>query len=167
MIRTLLLAGAVGCAVEEPTEPDPPSHPCSQTTRRLDVAPPNGDFGDLVDGGTLWCGNPPQGGAPYSPFRLRILADLAFADGASIEMTAVDLDDGETLASTTLTMGLACANVGESEGMWVGSEAHMRYNGHELADLDGRSAEVTFRASPTTDPSLVVETVVDVELVLE
>jgi hypothetical protein len=165
-MRILLLALAA-CAAPIEEGPPPPEHPCSQDQGAIDVAPPHGDFGELVDGGTLWCGNPPQGGAPYSPFRLRIQGAEGFEDGVLVEMTAADLADGSELAFTSLTMGLTCANVGESAGMWVGSEAHMRYNGYGLDELDGRSAEITFRATAQADPELWVETVVDVELVLD
>lgn len=127
------------------------------------MAPPNGDFGDLVSGGTLWFGNPPQGGAPYSPFRLRILGDVAFGDGVFVEMTAAD-PNGVELAYTSLFLGLACANVGESEGMWVGSEAHMRYDGFSLDALDDRVASLFLRATAVEAPEKMAEYAVDVTL---
>ena len=168
MRPALLLAALVGCAAapEGDDAPEPPVHPCDSDVGRLDVAPPNGEFGELVDGGALWFGNPPQGGAPYSPFRLRILGDLAFGDGVSVEMMASDPSDGSELAYTTLAMGVACANVGESAGMWVGSEAHMRYDGFSLNALDGRAAEIKLRATAVSDPEVVVETTADVVLTL-
>lgn len=163
----LLLAGWVGCAAEVVELPDdPPAHPCASDVDRLDVAPPNGEFGELVSGGTLWCGNPPQGGAPYSPFRLRILGDVAYGDGVFVEMTAADSADGSELAYTSLNLGVACANVGESAGMWVGSEAHMRYDGFALDALDGREAEVTIRATAVSDPDVTVAYTADVALTL-
>jgi hypothetical protein len=82
-------------------------------------------------------------------------------------MTAVDAEDGSELAYTDLTMGLTCANVGESAGTWVGSEAHMRYYGHVLDDLDGREAVVTVRASAISTPDVEATTSWQVQLVLE
>ena len=114
MFRRLLLSALMtGC---EPSGAGPtiPSHPCASEVVRLDVAPPDGDFGDLADGGALWCGDPPQGGAPYTPFRIRVAGPEALEDGVLVEMTAVALEDGAELAVTELTMGLTCANVGES-----------------------------------------------------
>jgi hypothetical protein len=159
----LLLVGLVGCTGEPPTTGFPPG-PCESAVARVEVAPPDGDFGDLADGDALWCGNPPQGGAPYTPFRLRIGGPEGWEDGVEIEMSAVDLASGEDLAWTSLTLGLACANVGESAGMWVGSEAHMRYNGWNLDELEGREAEVTVRATALADPTLWAEQVFDVVL---
>lgn len=154
------------CSPGEPP-PEVPSHPCASNTTRLDVAPPQGEFGDLADGDALWCGNPPQGGAPYTPFRVRLAGPEALEEGVYIEMTAVDVEDGSELAYTDLTMGVTCANVGESAGTWVGSEAHMRYFGHVLEDLDGREAEVTVRASALAAPDVEATTSWQVLLVLE
>lgn len=165
-ISLLALAAAIGCTPDAPPDLDP-VHPCDQPGAHLDLAPPGGDFGDLSDGSELWCGNPPQGGAPYTPFRLRFAGPEAFEDGVMLEMRAVDVDSGEELALTTLTMGVTCANVGESEGFWVGSEAHMRYEGWSLDELAGRGAELAVTARAIDDPTLAAESSVEVELVLE
>lgn len=156
------LALATGC----PTQvPDEVPGPCEVEATGIDVAPPFGTFGELVDGSDLWFGNPPQGGAPYSPFRVRVHGPEAFEDGVTIEMSAVDAADGTELAWTSLTMGLTCANVGENEGYWVGSEAHMRYSGWSIADLVGRTALVTITASGIADPTVSSSATVEVILV--
>ena len=144
-MRSWMLAAvaAAGCATGPGPELPRPGACGEGGPPRLEVAPPDGDYGDLVDGASLWCGNPPQGGAPYTPFRLRIAGPDALGDGVWVEMSAVDTADGTELAYTELTMGLTCANVGDNAGSWVGSEAHMRYFGFALEDLPGREAEVT------------------------
>lgn len=157
-----LLSGA--CA---PPPEVPEVGPCDARHAALEVAPPDGDYGDLVDGADLWCGDPPQGGAPYTPFRLRVAGPEALADGVYVEMTAVDAADGAELAYTDLTMGLTCANVGESAGTWVGGEAHMRYFGYALNDLPGRTAEVTVRVSTLGAEALDLEERWTVQLVEE
>lgn len=163
------VALAAGCGRVEGPPDLPPMHSCAvEAVSRLDLAPPGGNYGDLVDGGSLWCGNPPQGGAPYTPFRVRFLGPEGLEDGVSLEMVASDLQTGEELAYTALTMGLTCANVGENDGFWVGSEAHMRYPGWSLEELDGRVAEITVTATAQADPSVEVVThTSEVLLVLE
>ncbi|HHO53066.1 MAG TPA: hypothetical protein ENK18_19860 [Deltaproteobacteria bacterium] len=146
MRGALPLIWLLGCS-EEPIEtPAPILPPCHSDTLSIDAAPSRGAFGDLL-GGSLWCGNPPQGGAPYSPLRLRLEGSSGWSAGMFLELIATDLADGTELAYTALEMGLVCANVGESEGSWVGSEAHMRYDGRTLDDLEGRTAELTVRAA--------------------
>jgi hypothetical protein len=157
----LLLAACV----EEP--PPPPLHPCEQGEAVVEATPARGAWGDLHDGGTLWCGNPPQGGAPYSPFRVRMTGPEAVGEGIELELVAVEEGTGVELAYTALTMGLTCANVGENVGYWVGSEAHMRYTGFGLEELEGRQAELQIRATAISDPSIEAETRVQVELVLD
>jgi hypothetical protein len=162
------LVGLVGCEGPGPTTDDGlPPGPCESDRTRVEVAPPNGDFGDLDQGGALWCGNPPQGGAPYSPFRVRIEGPEAYEDGVTVVMDAVDADDGTALGHTEVALGLACANVGESAGKWVGSEAHLRYDGWNLDELDGRSATLTFRAEAMGDADVVAKRTFEVVLTLE
>lgn len=167
MRSALVLAWIAGCGPTGPGEPGAPKHPCASRRARIEVAPPDGTFGDLSGGDALWCGNPPQGGAPYTPFRVRLSGPEALEDGVYVEMTAVDLEDGSELAYTDLTMGLTCANVGESAGSWVGSEAHMRYYGWALDQLDGREAEVTVRASGLGPRPVEVEASWRVHLVVD
>lgn len=161
--------GSAGCAEPAPTTSTDPSlfeHPCAQDGARLDVAPPDADYGDLTDGAAVWCGNPPQGGAPYTPFRVRAWGPEALADGLALELSA-ETPDGVELAFTELTMGVTCANVGESEGFWVGAEAHMRYNGWSLEALDGLDATIVVRAHALSEPAFELGVAADVALVLE
>lgn len=153
----------VGCA----PLPEPPPPPCAAEEAALELAPPFGAFGELEDGGELWCGDPPQGGAPYSPFRVRIEGPEALADGVSLQMTATDAEDGGVLGSTGLVLGLVCANAGESAGTWVGGEAHLRYEGSALEDLDGRAVDLVVTATSLGAEPVVAEIALRVHLVVD
>ncbi|MEQ1565106.1 MAG: hypothetical protein ABMA64_05670 [Myxococcota bacterium] len=162
-MRAMVIAAGIGLTGCPPPMPEEIPGPCESDRSALDVAPPDGAFGDLGDGDTLWCGNPPQGGAPYTPFRLRVRGPEAWEDGAEVLMTAADAD-GTELGWTQLTLGLTCANVGESAGSWVGSEAHLRYSGWGLDELDGMAATVTLSATALADPSVHVSRAFEVVL---
>ncbi|MEQ1502444.1 MAG: hypothetical protein ABMB14_09440 [Myxococcota bacterium] len=172
MTRAIAIAAwASGCVAEGPSATDTstfdPLHPCATPEMAVEAAPPHGDYGEFADGADLWCGNPPQGGAPYSPFKLRLSGPDEVGEGIAVEMTATDAATGEELAYTTLTMGLTCANVGENAGHWVGSEAHLRYGGWTLDALDGRLADVTIHAEAMADPSIAADVSASVALVLD
>ncbi len=159
-----ILLGLLGC-VEVPPAITPPLHPCHADRSEVDATFARGTFGEL-EGGELWCGHPPQGGAPYSPLQIRLRGPEAWSEGMLLEMIAADPEDGSELAYTDLTAGLICANVGDNEGFWVSSEAHMRYDGWSLEELAGRSAELTVRAS-SMDGGELAESSWRVGLVLE
>ena len=161
------LLGLAACEPEPELPPPLPGHLCASEEQAIELAPPEGSFGDLVDGSDLWCGNPPQGGAPYTPFRVRFVGPEEYEDGVLIDLSAVDNETGETLASTEVALGLVCANVGESANKWVGAEAHMRYDGWPLPELEGRDAHLTVAAVPVVGDVLPVEGEWDVRLVLE
>ena len=129
-----------------PLEPPPP-HRCHSDEARIDVAPPRESFGTLAPDDPLWYGTPPQGGAPYSPLRVRVRGDEAFAEGIDLTIEAYDRDTDERLAELVLETQMICANVGENTGFWVGSEIHLRYVGFDLEELEGRPVELTVRAA--------------------
>jgi len=165
MVRALVFMGAVaGCAVDRVP---PPTRPCATDQLDLEVAPPDGDFGDLVGDPDLWCGHPPQGGAPFSPLRVRVTGPDVFADGVDLDMSVVDNQTGEELGHTALALGLTCANVGDSAGTWVGSEAHLRYTGFALDTLGERSGTLTLTVAPRTADTPVVTRSFDVALVVD
>ena len=149
--RALLGLGLLGAC---DGGPDVSPHPCASPELGLEVAPPGGDYGDLTDGGELWTGIPPQGGAPYSPFRVRLEGPADLFDGIDVRMAVTEGD--EVVADDTIPMRLVCANVGESAGRWVGSEVHLIYTGHSLEDLSGRDVNVTVTVNGGADGELEV-----------
>lgn len=145
MRRPLALALMAACSGPDPdpgTDTDVPL-PCRPGTGAvLELSHHDSAWGALSDGDPLYYGHPPQGGAPYSPFQVRLL-DVPDADlGVVIETSAVEVGTGEVLGSGTYTERLICSNAGENEGWWVGAEVHMRYFGWELDELEGRRARV-------------------------
>ena len=113
----------------------------------LDVVPVGLAFDGFVDGEPLPYGNPPQGGAPYAPLRVRVSGLEGLDVGVHLEATATDADDGAFLGEASLDTRLVCANVGDSAGMWTGADVHLRFPGWSLEDLAGRSAEVEVTAT--------------------
>lgn len=114
--------------------------PCAVTgDPSLEVAPTAYDFGEFEDGGPLFYGVPPQGGALYCPFHARIsgVADLDI--GAHVDMVGVDPADESVLAETSYDTRLVCANVGESAGQWLGTDLHLRFGDWTIDALAGRA----------------------------
>lgn len=148
------LAAVLGaaCASERPAPEGPALEP---EVLSLEIAPPGGEYGDLVDGSSLWCGIPPQGGAPYTPILLRLTGqDDALTEGIAVEAIAADAESGEPLLYTALALELLRSNVGDSAGSWVGSEVHLRYEGWSLQDLEGRSADLVVRVTSLAEPTV-------------
>ena len=163
MRYAFLLTGGCLMGCDEPPVTVPP-HPCESEAVSFDVAQPREAFGSLQDGGALWYGTPPQGGAPFTPLRLRIRGPASLADGMRISMMTHDMVTDEELSFTELDTRMTCANVGDSAGYWVGSEVHMRYAGWSLDDLEGRQAAFTVQVT-SLDEEVTVEDGWEVELV--
>jgi hypothetical protein len=118
--------------------------PCeSMGSPDLDAAPADVPFGGFIDGDPLPVGNPPQGGAPYTPLHARVDGLVSLREGVEIELHGVDLEDGAVLGELSTPSGLVCANVGDSAGRWIVADLHFRYFGWTLADLPGRFAEIS------------------------
>jgi len=114
-----------------------------------------GPYGELDDGTDFLYGHPPQGGAPYAPFSLRISGMDQGELGMEIVMIATDSQTGEALGTGDYMQRFICSNVGDNTGMFVGADLHMRFYGWELDDLAGRAADVT--VSATNDQGVSVE----------
>ncbi|MEN0061455.1 MAG: hypothetical protein AAGA48_04845 [Myxococcota bacterium] len=161
------VGGAVFGLVVACSDGEPPvsPHPCASDETSLEVAPPDGEYGDLARGGAFAAGIPPQGGAPYSPLRLRVTGPGELFDGIDVDIAV--FEDGALLTETQLPMRLTCANVGDNAGRWVGAEVHLRYFGLELEELDGRDVTVEVTVTAQTAPDLVLTDAGDVTLVVD
>jgi hypothetical protein len=128
---------------------------CEATSNPLLEIAQYGPYGELVDGSALLFGNPPQGGAPYAPFSLRISGMDQGDLGMGIEMEAIDSDTQELLGTGSYTQRFLCSNTGDNDGTFVGADLHMRFFGWALEDLDGRAAQVVITAA--NDDGIQVE----------
>jgi hypothetical protein len=152
MLLTLLLL--VAC---EPTAPEPILGPCEIGPDELKSVELShyGDYGAI--GSVIYCGIPPQGGAAYAPFGVRILGIAPDDLGIDLTMVAIDVDTGEEVGSGDYIHQMVCSNVGDSEGHWVGAELHMRFYGYELDDLHDRTVTVTVEARNESGDNAMVE----------
>lgn len=149
-----------------PEAPTLPPHPCHSDATAVDVTPAREPFGAMGDGTELWSGIPPQGGAPYTPLRTRVLGPEVLFDGMVLELVVEDDRTGEELSYSESQTRMTCANVGESAGYWVGSEIHLRYPGYSLEALEGRDATLTVRVT-SLDDTVSIEGQWSVGLVVE
>ncbi len=93
-----------------------------------------GSEGWGIDDIDITCGIPPQGGAPYARFRVRV-ANLDLHEGADVQVDLFDPDSEERLGTASVPAGFVCANVGENADHWVTPEVHVRFDGIDLLDL--------------------------------
>ncbi len=141
----LLTLAACGDGEGEDTAIDPSTCKASNNPT-LELAQ-YGPYGELSDGADFVYGHPPQGGAPYAPFSLRISGIEQGDMGMAIEMLATDSSSGEELGTGEYMQRFICSNVGDNSGKFVGADLHMRFYGWELDDLEGRTSDVTISAS--------------------
>ncbi len=137
-----MLTLALACVTPEPVDSGEAPTGCEGGSPELELAQPDTDYG-LEDGAEVWSGIPPQGGAPYSPFRIRVRGVSGLETEAVVSISIEDTLDGADLASVVQTHGFLCSNTGTSNGWWVASEVHSRFTGFELEAIAGRTALVT------------------------
>lgn len=92
------------------------------------------------DGTPVQFGIPPQGGAPYAPFEIRMIG-MPSSDSYTVDLSAVD--DGVEIGTESYEQRFVCANVGENQGTRYTPELHMRFYGYEPPEIDGHEVEVT------------------------
>ena len=127
---------ALACAT-----PDEP--PCTvDGPPGLELAPADVDFGAFTEGDPLYYGVPPQGGALYSPFHVRVTGIASLDMGANVSMIGVDPTDGTLIAETDYALRFVCANVGESAGQWLGTDLHLRFGEWTMETLDGLAMQL-------------------------
>lgn len=135
---------AIACLALAACGGSDPGPPCQEASdRAVDLVPADVEWGAFNDGDDLPYGNPPQGGAPYSPFRVRVGGLARLSESAHVTLSATDQADGTPLGDIAYDMRFTCANVGDSAGMWMAPDVHLRFEGKTLDDLAGRQAEVT------------------------
>ena len=106
-----------------------------------------GDGWDLTDGTPVEFGIPPQGGAPYAPFEIRLIG-MVSSDWYTVDMAAYDTTTAEMIGTETFSQRFVCANVGEHAGTRYTPELHMRFYGWEPPEIDGAEVDVEITISP-------------------
>jgi hypothetical protein len=92
-------------------------------------------------------GNPPQGGAPYSPFQVRVHASWDPEGDLprwQVHGSATDRATGEEIATGDQPSSFFCSNTGPHMGWLYGGELHLRFWDQALADLAGRTVDLAF-----------------------
>lgn len=98
--------------------------------------------GPRADGDPIEIGDPPQGGAGYAPFEVRLRAP-AVNGPLTATITVEDADSGALLGDIEQPGTPFCSNVGANQGWWYVGDIHARFWDEELADLDGVEVLVT------------------------
>lgn len=129
--------GVAACG--QPAVAPPCQEPSDPT---VDLVPADVAWGEFTDGDDVLYGNPPQGGAPYAPFRVRIGGVPGLDEAAAVSVRAIDVADGASLGEVDYDLRFTCANVGDSAGIWMAPDVHARFFGWSLDDLAGRDATI-------------------------
>jgi hypothetical protein len=95
------------------------------------------------DGTPIEYGNPPQGGAPYAPFEVRLHAEFDTTQRIEVSANAVDTTSGEELGTIVQPQVFLCANAGPHAGWLYGGEVHVRFWDRSLEELEGKVVKVT------------------------
>ncbi len=145
MIATMwLVASLLACK---------PDAPCGEgSDPSIDVAQ-QGAWN--IPEGEVDMGIPPQGGAPYAPFEVRLI-DVEIADMYRITMEAEV--DGETYVTPPYIERFVCRNVGEEAGTRYTPDLHMRFFGTDPPSLDGKRATLRFEAWVDTEAPVASRT---------
>ncbi len=124
LLFALLALPLAGCDEPPPKKDDPEG--CEPVRGEDPVLEVNhyGTFGELGD--TVWCAIPPQGGAPYAPFGLRVRGVLPLeGNGLHVTIRAVDTATQEAVGEGEFWDAFLCSNVGDNEGYWIKNELHL------------------------------------------
>jgi hypothetical protein len=142
-----VLLAAVAC--DEP-DPEPPGEPCAwDAPADLEAGTDIAASGVLRDGVDLPYGTPPQGGAAYAPFQVRVhgappedLSERWVVSGA-----AYDAATDEPLGDAAQPQAFFCSNTGVHEGWLFGGEVHIRFWDVALEALADREVRVEISAA--------------------
>lgn len=104
-------------------------------------------------------GNPPQGGAPYAPFEVRLHAEFDTTQRIEVSAQAVDTTTEEVLGTIVQPQAFLCANAGPHSGWLYGGEVHVRFWDRTLEELEGKEVRVSMSvALPDGAEPVVAET---------
>ncbi len=144
----------------KPAVPTEPSGLCPEEDDPvIEVAQRSAEAGatwGMEDGDPVQFGIPPQGGAPYAPFDLRLVGMPSSNDGYAVQTDATRVSDGELVGEGRYVQRFVCANVGDNAGTRFASEFHMRFFGFEPPELADDEVEVYISVTP--DGGETVET---------
>ena len=92
-----------------------------------------------VPDGTIAFGIPPQGGAPYAPFQMRVRG----VEESSLYVVRMDAWDaeGNRIEERRSAQPFVCANAGVYAGYRFAPDVHMRFFGLTPPELDGDTIE--------------------------
>lgn len=128
--------GGLACTPGEAPSCDGDGSPELQIGQRLL------DEGPAPTEGPIRYGNPPQGGAPYAPFEIRMRWPIDTSTRVTVSAVATERETGEELGSAAQSQAFFCANAGGHVGWRFGGEVHVRFWGIELHDLEGRHIDL-------------------------
>lgn len=103
--------------------------------------------GTPPDGTAIQYGNPPQGGAPYAPFEVRLHAEYDTTQRIEVSANAIDTTSGEELGTIVQPQVFLCSNAGPHAGWLYGGEVHVRFWDRSLEELEGREVRVTLNVA--------------------
>jgi hypothetical protein len=136
-----VLLAAVACG--EP-DPEPPGEPCAwDAPAELEAGYDIAASGLLRDGVDVPYGTPPQGGAPYAPFQVRVHAAApATGERWVVSGAAYDAETDALLGDASQPQAFFCSNTGVHEGWLFGGEVHVRFWDVALDALSDREVRV-------------------------
>lgn len=142
----VILVALTGCPSTPPTDTDGTGLCPAEDPAWAELS--QGDGWGLDDGALVSFGIPPQGGAPFAPFLVRLHGAPPSPDGYLVEMEAFDHTLEQSVGEGSYNQRFVCANVGENEGTRIASEFHMRFFGWESADLADHPVTITIDVTP-------------------
>jgi len=140
----IVLVALLACKQPVPT---PFDGPCPQLDDPL-IEVRQGESWGMIDGDPIEFGIPPQGGAPYAPFDLRLVGVAPSPDGYTVITEATLQSTGDLVGTGEYEQRFVCANVGENEGTRFASEFHTRFFGFEPDQLAGEWVDVEIQVVP-------------------
>ncbi len=152
-----LVPGETGETGGEDTAPDVVWTPdCLESGPEIlvDIALESGGFGELADGVTLPVSIPPQGGAPYTPFAIRVTGTGDIHLGQRVIATATE--DGVEIGSADIVARPICSNVAPNAGWWLTYGIHIRYWDDTVNTLAGRTVDFAFAVSDVGEGEIVL-----------